>query len=359
MGDVCQLTIRRFVGAALFAPIALAHAQSSMTLYGSIDAAVEYASRTVSPSGQVMGHTFALTDAGWVPSLIGLMGKEDLGGGLSATFDLESGIDIANGGFNSSNGNFFGRQAWVGLEGNFGRVRFGEQFSPLFLAIFDTDPRNLSTFGSGLVPYGNNVAFTSAVNSNAISYTSPKIDGFEGTAMFALGGIAGNFQAGKQWSVGAKYDNGTVMVNATIYDGNGGGMPTPVPTTVEFLGRQLGAAWRLGALTAKASFVSYKVSGGFDANVYGGGLDYFVRPELDIDSGAWFTSDRNDTANRSVLVAIGATYSVSKRTAVYAQFGVVNNHGKMNTGLSVTNPAVFNEGPGTTIGANVGFRQTF
>jgi predicted porin len=359
MGDIRRLTRQRLVGAALFVPCALAHAQSSVTLYGVADAALEYANKTVSPSGQPAGHSFAVTDAGFSPSLIGLQGKEDLGQGVSATFDIESGIDLANGGLDSSNGNFFGRQAWVGLEGGFGRVRLGEQFSPLFWAIFDTDPRYLSTFGSGLVPYGNNVGFTSAVNSNAVSYASPKLGGFEGTVMFAPGGIAGNFQAGKQWSVGFKYDNGTIMVNATIYDGNGGGTPTPVPTTVEFLGRELGAAWHLGDLAVKASFVSYKVAGGFDANVYGGGLDYYVRPDLDIDGGVWFTSDRNDTANHSVLAAIGTTYFISKRTSLYAQIGMVDNHGKMNTGLSVTNPTVFNEGPGTAVGANLGIRQTF
>jgi predicted porin len=247
----------------------------------------------------------------------------------------------------------------VGLEGNYGKIRFGEQFSPFFLTLFDSDPRHFSTFGSGIVIYGDNAGFTGSVNANAILYSSPKLWGFEGSAMFAPGGVAGDFQAGKQWSGSLKYDNGTLMVNASIYDGNTGGTPTPVPTNTEFLGRTLGMAYRFGTLTAKLSFVNYKVAGKFNANVYGGGLDYFARADLDFNGGAWFTSDRNNTTNHSILGAIGTTYFLSKQTSLYAQFAVVNNHGAMNTGLSLTTHSILTEVAGTTYGANVGIRHSF
>lgn len=351
-------TSKCVTSAALLVATGLAHAQSSVTLYGILDAGVLYASRTAS-NGQNAGPKYEMVNGGNGPSLFGLRGKEDLGGGLYANFDLESGISMANGGYAASNGNFWGRQAWVGLQGNFGQFKFGEQFSPFFYALQDSDPRDLLTFGTSLIPFGDNISFTAGVNSNALTYISPKVSGFQGSVMFAPGGIAGNFQAGKQWSSSVKYDNGTLMVNASIYDGNPGGTPTPVPTTVQFLGRTLGFAYRFGSVTAKASFVNYKVAGSFNNNVIGGGLDYLVTPFLELNSGVWFTSDRAQTSNNSMLAAIGANYFLSKRTRIYAQFAAVDNHGAMNTGLFLSDTSLLKGLPGTTYGANIGIRHSF
>ncbi|SOE54197.1 Outer membrane protein (porin) [Burkholderia sp. OK233] len=359
MAILFRSTTRWAAGSMLLISAGLAHAQSSVTLYGVVDAGLQYASQTPNAANKNAGATYALTTSGYSPSVFGMQGREDLGGGNSTTFDLESGISPANGGYATSNGNFWGRQAWVGLEGNYGKIRFGEQYSPFFLTVLDSDPRHFSAFGSGIVIYSDNVSLTGSVNANAIWYSSPKVLGFEGSAMFAPGGVAGDFQAGKQWSGSLKYDNGSLMVNASIYDGNAGGTPTPVPTSAEFLGRTLGMAYRFGTLTAKLSFVSYKVAGKFNANVYGGGLDYFARPDLDFNGGVWVTSDRNDTTNHSILGAVGANYSLSKQTLLYAQFAVVNNHGAMNTGLSVTIHSILTGVAGTTYGANVGIRHSF
>ncbi|PNA07013.1 porin, partial [Pseudomonas sp. GW456-11-11-14-LB1] len=90
-----------------------------------------------------------------------------------------------------------------------------------------------------------------------------------------------------------------------------------------------------------ASFTSYKVAGSFSNNVYSAGLDYRVTPALDLNTGVWYTTDRNDSHNHSLLAAIGADYSLSKRTGLYAQVGVVNNHGAMNTGLGITGGALY------------------
>ncbi|QBR02957.1 porin [Paraburkholderia pallida] len=257
----------------------------------------------------------------------------------------------------------FGRQAWLALHGGFGEVKAGLQYSPFFLALYDLDPRGCSQFGSGLVPYLDNVVGTGVFNANALTWTSPALAGFQGRAMIALGGEAGNFQAGRQYSLSLRYDNGTLAVEGAFYDGNGGGtVATPLPTTVPFVGRTLGASYKIGSLTAKASFASYKVAGGFSNNVYGGGLDYFVLPQFDVNGGAWLTSDRHDTGNHSILAAVGANYLLSRTTTLYAQIGVVNNHGAMNTGLDVDGASVDSAlygTRGTTVGGNVGVRHMF
>ena len=130
---------------------AVTYAQSSVTLYGLVDAGVEYSSKTANSTGGNAGKTFAMVDSGVGPSFFGMTGKEDLGSGMQAEFTLASGISLANGGFKSSNGNLFGQQAWVGLRGLYGEFRAGVQFSPFYLALYETDPRQFSEFGSGLV----------------------------------------------------------------------------------------------------------------------------------------------------------------------------------------------------------------
>lgn len=334
------------------------HAQSGVTLYGLIDGGLLYTSKTAGTSGQNQGHQFSAIDSGAEPTQFGLFGTEDLGGGLEAKFRLESGVSVMNGGFNDSNGNLFGRQAYVALSGPYGEATIGLQFSPFFLALYETDARGFSQFGSGVVNYADSVLVTGIFNSNGMGYTSPRIDGFQGSALFAFGGSSGDFQAGRQYSAKLEYENGTLLLNAAVYSGNGGGaVQTPVPSNVEFWGRTIGATWKFGAVTAKAQFVNYKVAQSFNSNVYSGGLDWYAASQLDVNGGVWYTSDRNHTGNHSIMGAVGATYFISKRTALYAQVAVVNNHGAMDTGLSL-NGALYGV-RGTTTGANIGMRQTF
>jgi predicted porin len=336
----------------------LAQAQSSVTLYGLIDAGLTYTSKTgdVAPD---TGHQFSFTDSGLSTSNFGLQGTEDLGSGLKAEFKLESGFNIGTGGYNDSNGNFFGRQAYVGLTGGFGEVKAGLQYSPFFLALYENDPRELSQTGSSLLMYLSNVAATGIFTPNALSYTSPVLWGFQGSMLYSFGGVAGDFEDGRQYSASLKYDNGTLMVNASFFDSNAStGTPvSPVPTQMAFEGRQLGASYKIGKLTAKASFASYKY-GVVSNNVYGGGLDFLALPELDLNAGAWYEQDRHDTENHALLAGVGASYFLSRATTLYAQLAVVNNHGPlMNTGISVTD--ALTGVTGTTTGATIGIRHSF
>lgn len=358
--EMKNTAIKAMSAAVLFATVTASHAQSSVTLYGVTDVGLVYASKTANASGDNVGRTFAMVDSGDIPSLFGMRGVEDLGGGMKTEFDLESGVSLANGGFHSSNGNLFGRQAWVAIDTGYGQLKAGVQFSPFFSTLHDLDPRHFSEFASMLVMYADNVSTTGAFNSNAVTYTSPMVGGFQAQAMIALGGEAGNFPAGRQWSASGKYTNGSLMIDAAIYDGNSGGtVQTPVPSTVAFEGRTLGAAYYYGSLTAKASFVNFKVAGGRNNNIYGGGLVYQLTPETALNAAAWYTSDRDATANHSLMTALGVDYRLSTRTSLYAQLGLVDNHGAMDTGLSVAAATLVDGARGTTVGASVGIEQTF
>ncbi|TKC87339.1 porin [Trinickia terrae] len=338
----------------------LARAQSSVTLYGIVDGSLLYTSKTIdSTTGGNAGHQFSFSSGGISSSRFGLKGSEDLGGGVRAIFTLESGFNLGTGAIGDSNGNYFGRQAWVGVNGRFGTIKAGLQYSPFFTALYDTDPRAMSQFGSGLITYLDSVLVTGLFNPNAVSYTSPEIAGLQGSAMVALGGSAGSYQAGRQYSASARYHFGGLMLDVAYYSGNAGGSAAsiPVPSTVAFEGRMAGASYAIGNLTAKASYALYKVAGSFDSRVYSGGLAYSVTPFLNLDAGVWVTRDGNNSNNHSILAAAGAEYSLSKRTMLYAQAGFVNNHGSMDTGLAV-NGALYGT-KGSTVGVEAGVRHTF
>ena len=147
------------------------------------------------------------------------------------------------------------------------------------------------------------------------------------------------------------------MVNASIYNRNTGATTTPIPSTIPFVGRSVGASYSFDQLTVKGYYLLIKVSGSFDERVLAAGGNYRITPALDVDAGIWLDSDGNHTTNRSIMGAAGADYALSKATALYGQFGIVNNHGLMNTGLSQNGPLY--EGKGTSIGATVGIRHIF
>ncbi|MCM3060955.1 porin, partial [Bacillus subtilis] len=106
----------------------IAHAQSNVTLYGVVDAGVMYTSRTFDAGTGASGpHQVSATDGGISGSHFGITGAEDLGAGTKAIFTLESGFTTNNGALGNSNGNLFGRQAFVGLSGHFGTVKAGLQ----------------------------------------------------------------------------------------------------------------------------------------------------------------------------------------------------------------------------------------
>ncbi|MCM3754793.1 porin, partial [Bacillus licheniformis] len=174
--------------AASFATVA--HAQSSVTLYGDLDAALLYTSRSLdSATGGNAGRQFALTDTGMTPTNFGITGTEDLGGGLKAIFTLENGFNPNTGALGQGN-RMFGRQAFVGLESaRWGTLTLGRQtpltfdyldpLSTAYLAMswFAFHPGNIDGLAAtGNVPY-----------NNSVKYRSPTFAGFSAAATLALG----------------------------------------------------------------------------------------------------------------------------------------------------------------------------
>src|ERR1700733_4946714 len=129
-----------------------AHAQSSVTLYGTLDAGLVY-------TNNQGGHNNWQQGSGTVSdTYFGLRGAEDLGGGLHAIFTLESGFNLNNGAF-TENGSMFNRQAYVGLKSDqYGEITLGRQYDSMvdYLA-------PISAAGYG---FGNNLAAHPFDNDN-------------------------------------------------------------------------------------------------------------------------------------------------------------------------------------------------
>jgi predicted porin len=349
-------------------PGSAAWAQGSVTLYGTVDAGLVFTNKSFNETtGQSAGKQVELVNSGSQPSVFGLQGQEDLGGGLKANFKLESGISLANGGFDNTDGNFFGRQAWVGLSSNnLGEVRVGLQLSPFELALYDSDPRSFDQFASAINIYSNNT-FSGAFVSNAVSYTSPKIAGLTASVIYSLGGVPGNFAAGRQYSASLRYDYGGLMVNAAIDDVSQSSDAVVNNTFFDtpFEGRTVGVGYRFANVNVKASFTNYKAprqdidgtTSGGDNNVWNIGFDYHVSPTIDINPGIWIIRDPHDSGNHALMAALGATYSLSRTTSLYAEVGIANNHGKEVIGLERDGAQEGVEG--NTLGATIGITHRF
>ena len=100
-----------------------AHAQSSVTLFGMLDVGVSYV------SNEGGGHALEASDSIYTPSLIGLRGSEDLGGGYKAVFELMSQFSVNTGAGIPGPGPDFSREAYVGLgQSSLGTLTFGQTY---------------------------------------------------------------------------------------------------------------------------------------------------------------------------------------------------------------------------------------
>jgi general bacterial porin, GBP family len=322
--------------AAVAAGAASAADTSTVTLYGIIDGNVSHYgagsksgadNKTTMNDGTVNG----LNGSRW-----GLKTNEDLGSGLSAQAVLEGGLDMSTGAMGQG-GLAFGRQAYVALKSNtLGEIRLGRQYEYVDEVTFDGDPfHNALTLNptTGITNKGNSLPFfvdTLRVN-NVVAYLSPTIYGFQLGAHAAPGeGTADRF-----YGVKLKYGIGAFLGEAS-YEWN------KSRTTDENTNKSLN-------ISASYNFGFAKVYGIVQRNrdlATGAGNGVFTGSTLEVQGDTTFTADRidgyqagvevpwgqwlfganyswvkyaNDDVNQNLgKAAIGVSYSLSKRTALYA-----------------------------------------
>jgi GBP family porin len=186
--------------------VSSASAQSSVTIYGIIDAGVMY-TNNVAKAGST-GSLFQATSGGVNGSRFGFRGAEDLGGGLKAIFVLENGFNVQNGRL-AQNGREFGRQAYVGLSNrDYGTITLGRQYDLLidFVAPLSS---TAGTFGdAGFAhPFDNDNLTHSVRMNNAVKYFSVDEAGFKFGALYAFSNST-DFATNRAYSFGASYSSG-------------------------------------------------------------------------------------------------------------------------------------------------------
>lgn len=205
-----QLTAWAILGAAALP----AHAQGSVTLYGVLDEGLQFNTdnKNVVNGHNVGGRQWNLDSlSGPYGSRWGMRGTEDLGGGTSAVFVLESGINLNSGTFGQG-GTEFGRQAFVGLRSQqFGSVLLGRQYDSI------NDYIGSMTFG--LAGYGSGIAHPGDIDNtthdyrtnNTVKYVSPNLHGLTFGGTVTAGGVAGSVSQNSGFSAGMGYNQGPVQ----------------------------------------------------------------------------------------------------------------------------------------------------
>jgi predicted porin len=199
-----------------------AHAQSTVTLYGIVDASVRFTDGLSASNAAAQGSTKAVNSGVNNTSRFGFRGSEDLGNGLAAVFGLETGIN-ADTGAQANTTKFFDRASYVGLKANWGTITVGRQTTVLADSLGPVDPLGvrfagfnpnvgvaaLSAHGLG-IEYGPSGATSGAYRlDNSIKYAG-KFSDLTVRAMHALGEKVGDSSALSSTGAGMTYQAGNL-----------------------------------------------------------------------------------------------------------------------------------------------------
>ncbi|MDR8734905.1 porin [Burkholderia pseudomultivorans] len=379
--------------AILAATAGTAHAQSSVTLYGVIDAGISYVNHSKNANGG-SSKLFKYDDGVAQGSRWGLRGTEDLGGGLKAIFVLENGFNSGTGALGQGN-SIFGRQAYVGLsQSQYGTVTFGRQYS------FSTD-----ILGSNYSTGGNTVAgnyayhvndvdqLTSSRISNAVKFQSANYSGFTFGAMYGFSnstdfagapstttGTTTTAGSSRAYSFGLNYANGPFALGAAYTDIRfpSQASPTAFSTTIANIstgnirdlrsygvgGRYVwgpATAWLLWTRT-QFTPVTAGASGTF-YNAYEGGLKYAITPALSAAAGYTYTNaTQSGNSAHWNQGNFALDYALSKRTDVYGLVVLQKASGNNVQAQIGSSTSYFNtsgSGASNQIAARVGIRHKF
>ena len=318
-----------------------AFAQSNVTIYGVVDAALTHSTgddatgasrtRTGIDSGNLSG------------SRLGFKGSEDLGGGLKAVFTLEYSLTVD---VNSGVGNTGGlnsRQTWVGLQSkDLGTLSFGRQYAPGFFAMARTE-----ALGAGLndpVPAlqgaGKNtiMAASPARWNNTIAYQSNNYSGFSGRVVYSFGetALAANSNSdNRQYGIGLNYASGPLDLEAvwhsrSIDTAAVGGVPGPTPQGDDVNEWMLGGTYNFGIAKLWATYQSQddkndnagvtEISNKIWQLAVSAPVGRVGNVQLSYAKLNW---DKGDADSKAY--GLGYTHTMSKRTALYATWIHVDN----------------------------------
>ncbi|MBK0114055.1 MULTISPECIES: porin [unclassified Delftia] len=343
---------------AAFLGASAAHAQS-VQIYGLVDMGIERVSNVGVGRTSV---TRMPGIAGSLPSRLGFRGTEDLGGNLKALFVLESGFSLDQGTLNQG-GRMFGRQAYMGLQGSWGTLTLGRQYSPMYLVgIGDNLGGNIYSAGllDSYLPNArldNSISYK--VTAGAFSFTSILSLGRDSVGG-CPGELAGDSKACRTASAMVQYIQpswGLAFATERQWGGPGTALPNSglrdtrhyISGFYKFGDFKLGGGYlhrnNEGAASPRSDFMNI-------------GATYTTGPVvLDVQYGRL---NVKESSNDAQMVAIRALYNLSKRTATYVTAGKMYNKGASTFTIDGGVVAGSSPAPGVDqTGIMVGIRHAF
>ncbi|RLJ38606.1 porin [Acidovorax sp. 106] len=319
---------KSLIALAVLAASGAAMAQSSVTLFGIVDAGV---GRVSSGGTSVTG----VTNSGLATSRLGFRGEEDLGGGLKAGFWLEGAVQndtgTGQGGGAAGPGFEFKRRSTLSLAGGFGEVRLGRELTVGYVNSTAADVFGDNGVGASI---GKN-HFAGVIETrkgNGISYILPSnLGGIYGQVQYVFGESLSN----------AAYDKAGDYLGARIGYRNG-----PLDTAIAFAkGRGASAAADADQFNIFASYDLGVVKPfiGFNqeknkAAVQTKFQSYLLGLTAPVGPGTVRVSyndvDKKNSADDGQKFAIGYVYDLSKRTALYGTLAHVKNKGAATFGAT-------------------------
>jgi predicted porin len=298
-------------------------AQSNVTIYGQLDAAVRY---TDNIDGKNHGTTQLVT-GGMNANRIGFRGEEDLGDGLKALFQLESGFSPDSGKLAQQNvgGNtLFGRQAFVGLKGDFGSLTFGRQYNALNAA-YSFQPIGANYWSDPFYIGGDNFFMGYRMN-NSVVYKKT-INGLTLQLDYSFGEQAGSTANGATFGGSLSYVSGPFNA-AVAYE-----QAKSADGATTGKSGSIGGAYAFEKAKLFVGYLDNRESGGSDRkrDLLFGGLSYQATPALSL-SGGYYHYKQSDCVGICVSTP-GAINNVSGGLGMSSSTGYSTAAGKGNADI--------------------------
>ncbi|MBN8558218.1 MAG: porin [Proteobacteria bacterium] len=296
--SLIALAVLGFAGAAM--------AQSSVTLYGVADAGLGKAKS----AGETKVNMQSAGTMNNGTSRLGVRGVEDLGGGLKAGFNFETGLSLENGNTSTAGAGFWGRNANMWLGGNWGTFQMGRTLNPSFYGVAAwelTGTANYSVVGNTYGYVGG------ARNSSEFSYKTPDFGGLTAKLGYIMKADNGG---NAKWDLNVIYANGPIAAGLSANKTKG-----------QKVGYALGGKYNFGNFAVAASYSdNHKVRRGFSI----GGTANFGAASVTLD----LTRDTKNLAGKKYTNGLlEGKYALSKRTFMYAAY--LRHDGNNNYGLGV------------------------
>jgi predicted porin len=321
--------------AALTAFAGAASAQSSVTLFGIVDAGV---ARLSAGGKNVTG----MTNSGYNSSRLGFRGVEDLGGGLKANFWLEGQLNNDVGqGSGQTTAFDFQRRAYVGLSGGFGEIRLGREYTPTFwnLTVYDE-------FGTNGIGSNNTIGMSGGLGGNTtqavrannmVTYLTPSMGGFSVQVMKAFGeNVSGGAKTNDYIGFRAGFAAGPISLHGAY------GKTEGATDAADVKAMNFGASFNAGIVVPQLLIAQEKTGAGAKVGAIEAGLAVVLGQGR--IRAAYSRYDVKNSSNDWNKLAVGYLYNLSKRTAMYATYARVTNKGTSarvvsNNGLAIAGAA--------------------